>query len=150
MAFDRTDPADLSALKSEVNTDPIGMGYAAVLNSTAQLLQLLNDGANNVGGETVATELTAEVLLSVIDWDDYASNPVGVGGRGLTDNLIAYGSLTGVSLEQWRATVRAAYQPNSNTVQALDALVRTLSRAEVLFGAGTTITRDDWFAARDS
>jgi len=27
MTFDRTDPADLLALKTEVNTDPISMGY---------------------------------------------------------------------------------------------------------------------------
>ena len=42
------------------------------------------------------------------------------------------------------------FAANSATVTALDAQNVTLSRAEVLFGQGTTITKDDWYAARDS
>lgn len=149
MAFDRTAPADLLALKTEVATDPLVMGYAGAGNTT-QLLNLLNDGAANVGGETIAVDLTVDVLLDVLDAGDYASSPVGVGGRGYTDMLVQYGSSTGASLEPYRAKFRSLYQANSSTVQALDALVRKLSRAEVLFGAGTLISRADWFAARDS
>ena len=38
---------------------------------------------------------------------------------------------------------------SDESTTALDAIITALSRAEVLWGQGTTITEDDWFAARD-
>ena len=147
--FDRTDPADLLSLKTEVNTDPIAMGYAAAINSTAQLLKLLNDPANNVGGETTNVELTAEVLLDVIDTADFASNQVDQGERDWIKMCFDY-ALSGISIEKYRAKIQGIFQVNSQTNQNINNLTRPLSRGEVLFGAGTVISRDDWIAARDS
>jgi hypothetical protein len=63
MAFDRTNPADLLALKNEVNTDPLGMGYLSSGN-TQKLLDLLNDGDKNLGGETTAGDITPAILVN--------------------------------------------------------------------------------------
>ena len=51
MAFDVNNPADLLALKNEVNLDPIGMGYDPT-GPTQPLLKLLNDPSENIGGDT--------------------------------------------------------------------------------------------------
>ncbi len=34
MAFDRTDPADLAALKAEVNTDPLGLLWGTLVGDS--------------------------------------------------------------------------------------------------------------------
>lgn len=148
MAFDRNDPADLLALKTEVNDDPIGMGYSGA-NNTQQLLALLSDPDSNIGGESTNVELTAEVLLDVLDTDDFASNQVDQGERDWIKMCFDY-ALTGISIEKYRAKIKGIFQVNYQTNQNIDNLIRTLSRAEVLFGAGTIITKYDWFAARDS
>lgn len=148
--FDRTDPADLAALKSEVNTDPIGMDYASVINVTAQLLKKLNDPAENVGGETIAQELTPAVLLDVIDTGEFSGPQVDQGERDLLLMMFAADMFGAVSLETNRAKIKSLFQSNGSTNNAIDALTRPLSRAEVLFGAGTVISRQDWIAARDS
>ena len=150
MAFDRTNPADLTALKTEVETDPIGMGYSTVVDQTNQLLKLLNEPANNVGGETTNAELTAEKLLDVIDVAEFSGNQVDQGERDWL-NMVFNFSLSGnQSIEQYRATIKSVFPNNGPTNTAIDSLSRALSRAEVLFGAGTFITRDDWIAARSS
>src|SRR5210317_988792 len=105
MMFDRTNQADLTALKTEVQTDPIAMNYAAAVNSTAQLLKLLNDPDNNVGGGTTNVELTAEVLLDVIDTGDFASNQVDQGERDWIKMCFDY-ALQGISIEKYRAKIQ--------------------------------------------
>jgi len=150
MAFDKNNPADLAALKSEVESDPISMGYAAVVDTNInQLIRLINDPDDNVGGETVNTELTAEILLDVIDTGDFASNQVDQGERDWIKMCFDY-ALQGTSIEKYRAKIKGIFQANSQTNNNIDALFRALSRAEVLFGAGATISKADWLAARDS
>ena len=149
MAFDRTDPADLAALKSEVNTDPIGMGYAAVVDQTQNLLKLLNDPANNVGGETASRIFEVDAMMDALDPTDYEAPQTGANAAEYVIQLIAYGTQFG-SIVGFEAKFRSMFAANSGTIIALDAQNVNLSRAEVLFGQGTTITRDDWIAARDS
>lgn len=145
--FDKTNPAHLLALKNEVNDDPISMGYAAVIDQTQPLLKLLNDPTNNVGDETAQTELTPETLLDALDVAEYGGNQIG-NTRGFIDTLLRKNE--GTNLEPWRAKLEAALPTNGATRTALAAQTRPLSRAEVLFDAGTTISKTDWFAARDS
>ena len=149
MSFNINDPADLLALKNEVNNDPASMGYAAVVDNTSQLLKLLDDPDNNVGGETIEVELTAEVLLDVIDTSDFASNQVDQGERDWIKMCFDY-ALSGVPIEKYRSKIKGIFQSNSTTNSNIDALLRNLSRAEVLFGAGVSISRSDWIAARNS
>ena len=149
MAFDRTDPADLLALKTEVADDPLNIGYAAVVDtSTVQFLRLLNEAANNPGGETINVELTAGVLLDVMVPSDLGAQQVDDGERRYIEALMNRDF--DEPIERWRAQIRNAFRINSDTVVAIDALIRDLSRAEVLFGPGTVISDVDWATARDS
>ena len=53
-------------------------------------------------------------------------------------------------ITSYKVRWRGMFAANSETVVALDAQTSPLSRAEVLFGQGTVISKSDWFAARDS
>ena len=151
MSFDVNDPAHLLELKTEQADDPIGMGYAAVDTQTQQTLKLFNDPANNVGGQSADTPLSPEVLLQVLDADEYQGPPVGDSGRALFDLYIAAGlSDNSIELEQFRAAIKSIFATNGATNTAIDALQSLLSRAEFLFGQGTVISKSDWIAARDS
>ena len=150
MSFDRSDPADLLALKTEVNSDPIGMGYDAT-GPTKAILDLLNEPASNVGGETTGEDLTVNLLLAAID-----PNELTVGGQ-FTEGELAWLKLVVEStqspeenIEQHRAKITALFQPSDQTRVDLEAQSRAMSRAEVRFGIGTNISRQDWFSARDS
>ena len=72
MAFDRSNPADLLALKNEVTLDPLGMGYDAN-GSTQALLDLLNLPENNLGLETGPDLITADKLLEAVFGENISS-----------------------------------------------------------------------------
>lgn len=146
MAFDRGNPADLAALKSEVELDPITMGYDAL--NPNQLVRLLNDPADNVGGETTAETLNVARLLDVVDMADFDAPQVTDGERRFIESFLNRDF--NEDIDRWKAKIQSAFQSNSGTSDAIDALVRPLSRGEVLFGDGTVLTREDWYAARDS
>jgi len=146
MAFDRGSAADLLALKTEVETDPISMGY--VLTNVTQLIKQINDPAANVGGDTVAQELNVALLLDVVDTDDFDAPQVTDGERRFIESFLNRDF--NENINRWKEKIKLAFRATSGTSQAIDALVRPISRAEVLFGEGTSLTRDDWFAARDS
>jgi hypothetical protein len=42
------------------------------------------------------------------------------------------------------------FNPTPQTIINLDAAIRLMSRAEVLFGVDVVISKADWLAARDS
>ena len=144
MAFDRTNPADLAALKTEVNTDPITMGYDPT-GSTAQLLKLLNDPAENLGGETAARVFDISALLDALDPADLDAQQTNAHAAQWINTIVQNGDT-----EPYKNKFRDLFAANSATVTALDAQVSALSRGEVLFGQATNITREDWFAARAS
>lgn len=152
MAFDLNNPADLLALKNEVTLDPLGMGYDPD-TSTARLLKQLNDAAENLGGETTGETLTIRLLLrTCVDNPDDLT----VGGQFTEGALEAIKMVFEASnhidedIEVYRAGITAMFAANDGLRLALEAQSRGLSRAEVLFGAGTAITKNDWFAARVS
>ena len=148
MAFDVNDPVDLLALNNEVNNDPLALGYNPDANVNT-LLGLLNDPDNNTGGETANQKLTPRVLLSQVVLSDYDSNQVTDGERRYIEAFFNRQNLD-EEIEEFREKIRNAFKTNSTTVANIDALVRQLSRAEVLFGAETKISKSDWIAARDS
>lgn len=149
MAFDRNNDAHLLALQTEVNTDPLGMGYDLNSNET-QLLKLLNDPANNVGGETGVREFDYTAMLDALVVADFNANQVIAGAPEMTAMLVEM-SIQGEDISAWKTKWQALFDgiPGSNTSVMLDAQTRLLSRAEVLFGIDTHISRDDWHAARD-
>jgi hypothetical protein len=147
MAFDRTDTADLAALKSEVNTDPIAMGYDPA-GPTNPLLKLLNDPANNVGGETSARVFDVLAMMDALVPAEYDAQQTVTDAANYVHTLVELGAYE--SIEPYKMKFRGLFAANSDTVTSLDAQTTALSRAEVLFGQGIIISREDWFAARDS
>lgn len=151
MAFDVTNPADLLTLKTEVADDPLSMGYNPDV-STQQLLNQLNDGDKNVGGETTGDKLTASLLLDAI-----VANPddMTIGGQftqGESDaiKMVLGATSLGENIERYRAQITGMFAANDDLRLQLEAQLRLLSRAEVLFGEGTNISRTDWITARES
>jgi len=150
MSFDVNDAADLLALKTEVNDDPISMGYASVVDITQQLLKLLNDPANNVNSDVADRVFTAESMMDALDPTDYDAQQTVAGTPDYVHTLVEMGGSAGIDISTYKAKFRSMFAVNSGTVVALDAQTSPLSRAEVLFGQGTTLTRNDWIAARSS
>lgn len=150
MSFDRTDPADLLALKNEVNDDPLGMGYDPPAG-TQPVLDLLNIPANNLSPADGDSPVIANVLLKVIFGESISAQD-----QFKLQLLFEASSDLDADLSEYRALITALSNPLGIALAA--ALIRALSRAEVLFSDvdvnGTTelitISRNDWIAARDS
>lgn len=150
MAFDRTDPTDLQALKTEVNDDPNLQGYSSVLGSTGELLKLLNDPTLNNGSPTInrpTEELDIPEIAAVIDEAEYAA---------LTEYdkvwvQMFINQAADVMLKPFQSKFMEVFPVASNTTTAALALrAKPASRAEIVFGVNTVISREDWLAARDS
>ena len=147
MAFDRNNPVDLLALKNEVNLDPLGMGYDP-LGINQPLLDLLNLPANNLGLETGPDLVTANRLLRAIF-------PEAISAQDQFKIQLAFEISAGPdsSLEDIKDLIGGL---STGLQAAVDGVIRSLSRAEVLFSASLTtyepviITLNDWFAARES
>lgn len=149
MAFDRTNQAHLNALLSEVTNDPLGIGYNPT-GGTTPLLNLLNDAGSNPGGESTGERLTVAGLLDAIGTSPDNASVDAQFSDGLQFFLSRLLEQTlDTDLEKYRAQIQSSMQANNPIRTALEAQTRLLSRAEVLFGVDTFISRDDWFAARD-
>ena len=138
--FDKTKPADLQALKDEVEIDPINMVYSALPETDVKkLLNALNSPTDNVGGESEGKTFSQQVVLDT--WE-----PKG----NLNETTPWIQSLIASSGDITHLEARYRANCGSLSTTALDAEIIQLSRAEVLFGQGTIISKDDWIAARDS
>jgi len=147
MAFDRTNPTHLAQLNTEVDTDPMGMGYDTA--QTQPTLNMLNDPEINVElpRPTTGERLSVGVLLDIPELAvDLNHAQVTEGHKLFLSSFM--GRDFDLDIERFRPQIIDALRSNSNTVTALNALERDLSRAEVLWGPGTEITRADWKAAR--
>lgn len=158
MAFDNTDATDLAELKSEVDVDPTALGYAAVIAETDALLALINDPnpatlleKPAIDPADVRSQTTFDAYndLSIdeqewIRWMTGANSANNGSSLKVTTDLKA--RLTGPDADSiWSAAERTAM--NAAMLALIDV---PASRAEILWGYGTTISRADWFAARDS
>jgi hypothetical protein len=146
MGYDATNQTDLLVLNSEVNDDPISMGYVPD-GPTQDILDLLNIPANNVGGETTPREFSVQAMLDALDPTEYGAPGTSVGAAQYVGTL---STTQGIDVAAYKTKFRDMFESSSATVTALDAQVTALSRAEVLFGVGTVITEEDWYAARDA
>lgn len=150
MSFDVNNPAHLLILKTEEETDPAGVGYAAALGNTHVLLDLFNLPANNPGPETGIDFLTAEACLlaifgvSISSQDQFKIQLLFEGSESLQSDL-----------SDFRLQIRGLSAP---ILAAIDTIIRPLSRVEVVFAdldingvmERVVISRNDWIAARDS
>jgi hypothetical protein len=171
MAFDRNNPDDLLALKNEVNLDPLGAGYAAVIDDTQALLALLN---NTQPGTITMDKLriSAAEVRSLTTFNGYDTLSIDeqewlrwkTGSNSFDEENLAVTvdlklQLTGKPLISdprnpppdtpnssfWAASQRAEMVPLMLALVEIPA-----SRAQELFGVDTNITTSDWVAARNS
>lgn len=148
VAFTRN-AANLLALKTEVNTDPITMGYVPA--NTSKVLNDLNLKSRNVGLETAVKMFTPRLILThitpgQIDAVDFTSD-----GRKFFFELVMQAGAVNMdtNLDEFRAQVLNVL-PDGTGKTDLTNDTETITRAEVLFERYIVITREDWIAARDS
>lgn len=155
MAFDKTNASDLASLKDEVQSDPEGVGYAAVVEQTSLLLDLLNLPENNPqASDEVNVPFDEFLIIDAID-EINAGEYDALTGRDKTivDAIIQSGISTPNVLKfgPVKKLFRRAFGTGSTTWgNVKDDRKRQASRAEALFGRDTVLSREDWFAARDS
>ena len=155
MAFDRTDPADLLALKNEIANDPDGLGYLP--GSTQQgVLDVINlarptytvskpkISAANVRSATTYDAYNA-LLADEQEWLRWITGSNGVNEESLVVTPDLRTQLTDAADSIWSAGTKVVMNAAMLALIDIDG-----SRAEDLFGFGTVISRDDWFEARDS
>lgn len=148
MAFDRTNPTDLIALKSEVVNDPAGLGY--VDGNLRLTLELLNIAENNLGNETGEDYLHVKKLMLIL-----FGETLGSADQFKVDLLVNASDGLRDDISDFKALLKSL-SGSLNT--AILANTRDLTRAEVLFSSipdanGTIesviISRTDWITARD-
>ena len=148
MAFDRNNPADVLALKTEVDTDPALMGYTPADGDTGKLLNLLNFEVNNTTPANGNAPLTAEDLLIMV----FAEN-ISAGNQFRVQLLFEMSVGSEDVVSRFKTQLSAL---DVGLASAIASHVRPLSRAEVLFSnldadgvnESVIITQQDWFAAR--
>jgi hypothetical protein len=158
MSFDRNDPADLLALKTEVNTDPNALGYVPE-NTQSGVLDIINPAdpltplrKPKVSAALLRTEITHDAYINLVadeqEWIRWITGSNGFEEENIivTDDFNL--QLTGAgdpNASFWHATNR------DEMVNKMIAIINVpASRAENLFGFGTVISSADWVAARDS
>ena len=158
MSFDRNDPADLLALKTEVNDDPTGVGYDPT-GPTAAILAFLND--KNPATLVAKPKISSAAIRTGVTFDAYDGLSPDeqewlrwvTGSNGFEEENLPVTPDLGLQLtgngtpadSMWAVPDRAAM------VAAMEAIFNVPgSRAEILFGFGTVITSLDWTTARDS
>ena len=154
--FDQSNPDDLLALKTEVNTDPMGYGYIPS-DTYVGVLDIINlkRPEITVSRPTLrAVEIMAAVYFAAynglaIDEQEWLRWVTSVESVDVTQDVrdrftgILGGSLTGDSI--WSAGTDDTMEPIMIALIDIDG-----SRAEQLWGFGTVISRANWIAARDS
>lgn len=150
--FDRTDPADLATLKAEVFDNPVH--YGDPFGPTQAILDKLNLSSLARTAATGTPPLTLGGLWDIIAADSATATQF----EYVTGLLYSMSSADGPStdISEYRAGVIGLGDNQVNA--AINALSRDLSQVEQLFGEVeangnaefVTVTRDDWFAARDS
>ena len=155
MSFDRNNPNDLLALKTEVNTDPNAYGYVPEDTNLVLDILALKRAEITVSRPTLqAVEIMSAAYFEAynglaIDEQEWLRWITSVEIIEVTQDVrdrftgILGGSLTGDSI--WSAATDDVMEPIMLALIDIDG-----SRAEELFDYGTVISRDDWFAARDS
>lgn len=159
MSFDRNDPDDLLSLKTEVNTDPLGLGYAAVIDSTNELLGLLNGKEHSPTFIVSKPNISSALVRGTATFDAYDNLLADeqewlrwmTGSNGFNEeNIVVTADLRARLTGPGSASIWAVADRVEMNQAMLDLIDVPGSRAEVLYDYGTVISRDDWIAARDS
>lgn len=147
-AFDRT-PANLAALKAEVENDPESRGYIAALAvKTEDMIDLLNEKVSTTNKPV--EDLDVIEIAAVIDPAEYGAlneyNKEFVKmfiNRPDNETLRPFVSKM-VSMFPGGGSPSATFA----AIQALRSV--SVSRVELITKVGVVVTRDDWIAAKGS
>ena len=156
MAFDRTNPADLAALKAEVNTDPDALGYDQSVTQDG-VLDIINLARTAYTQQK--EKVSAAAIRSGTSYDGYDGLAIDeqewlrwmTGSNGFEEeNMPVTADLRARLTGDGGTSIWAPADRTAMEAAMVAVFDRDGSRAEDLFGIGTTISRDDWIAARDS
>jgi hypothetical protein len=124
-------------LRSEIQTDPIALGYAAPVaaknwQGVADILNNPNQGAINV------SHVNSQALQSAVNPAEYLA--LSQGQRDLWAAILAQGSVS-VNDAGIKAQALAVFTAAATSTRAAftQLLTKPASRAEALFGLGTVI-----------
>ena len=158
MAFDINNPADLATLKNEVLTDPEGYGYDpastydGVLNIINEKRASITVSKPYISPSDVVADTYYEAYNGLaIDEQEWLRWITSGGSSEETLKVTAdlreqlTGATGGGTQSMWAVGDRPAMEQ-----AMLDLIDIDCSRAEEIFGYGTTISRNDWIAARAS
>ena len=167
MPFDVTNPADLSALKSEIENDPVSQGYRSPLDlyaagATVELLKLLRQ--DSAGGETNSSALfSGEDLLAamIVSPGEYAAvvsdHPQSALRTTFIEHLLRYipsnAESFGVIPQRFQGAILSVFTvAAAPTIRAslIAEATGPMRREEVLFGDDISLTRQDIQAALTS
>lgn len=154
MAFDRTNPTHLAELKAEVANDPNGYGYNEL--DTASIITNIN--LTRAAITVSKPKISAAMVRSTTTYEAYDGLAIDeqewlrwmTGSNGFEEeNLLVTpdfrARLTGDGGSSiWAVASRTEMQDAMLALIDIDG-----SRAEQLWGFGTSISEQDWFAARD-
>lgn len=160
--FDRQDPADLLALKTEVETDPLGLGYDHTSGNTSLIVNGINEVRTSAPTFVVSKpKISAADVRALTTYDAYNNLAIDeqewirwiTGSNGVNEESLVVTpdlrqNLAGDPTDTgsiWAVGERATM--NAAMLGLMDV---PASRAEDLFGYGTTISDTDWTTARDS
>ncbi len=150
MPFDAKNPVDLALLKSELDVDPVSIGYGTANGTTAIVLSMLNDSDKNTTNATTTRpldEIKVSEVSTVINSAEFSA---------LTEFQKIWVEMfinrsDGTSIKDYKAGFLSIFLGGSATRAAAAALQqKDASRAEELFGVNTVITRNDFIQARES
>jgi hypothetical protein len=154
MSFSADNPTHLQELKDEITNDPLALGYAAVLTETPLLLALLND--KNPAYIVSKPKISAAEVRAAVTYDAYNNLAIDeqewlrwiTGSNGVNEE-----SLVVTPDLRLQLTSGSTFWAVSNRTEMQAAMLAIIdvpgSRAEVLWGFGSTISRAAWFTARD-
>lgn len=156
MAFNVNNSADLLALKTEVNTDPLSLGYDLNANIT-DLVGIINAKNYTVNKPYVSpTKIRStctygaynNLAIDEQEWIRWMTENSGQETESLeaTDDLKLQLTGSGTPTNSiWAVADRTVMVAAMTSIFEVPG-----SRAEVLFGYGTYISGNDWTTARDS
>jgi hypothetical protein len=156
MSFDVNDPTDLAELKSEIENDPLGLGYDVDGNSSV-LVGLINE--DNPAFIVSKPKISSALVRSATTYDAFEGllGPEEnwlqwmTGSNGFEEeNMVVTPDLRASLVGPGSASIWAVADRTEMNAAMLALIDVPGSRAEILWGYGTTISQSDWFAARDS
>lgn len=131
----------IEALRTEIDTDPKGLGYAA-LRTQSNAPEALADKLNEAGasGETLFKGYTpVEDVTAAIVRADY--DALGAAGKTFLNEVMLRGARLKTGDTNLRASMAGVFAAGTTTRANLVALAsRPASRAEALWGEGIKVT----------